>query len=394
MTPAKEYGPLAGEAEAEALAQLVGQSFGVGTEPSRKWLSPSLPEARVIRSRGRVVGGHLLLPMGQFFGGRSVAATGVAGVGVVPEARGQGAATRLMHATVRELHARGVALSVLYPATFPLYRRAGYEIAGGHYRIRVPARAIGVRDRGLAVRPAERGDMRAIERIYRQQASQRTGWLDRSPVLWSRVRHYNIQGAAIHGYVIEGARGPEAYVFYRQEPASDRGGYDLILTDMASATGPAALRLLGFLGDHRTLTRDVIWYGGVDDGFLALLPERGYQVALVEPWMLRVVDVAAALSQRGYPRYLETRLDLDVHDELLPGNQARFRVDIAGGAAEVRRGGRGSIALDVRALAALYSGHATPAQLAQAGRLHARSSTLGRIAAAFAGPPPSLPDLF
>lgn len=393
MTSAKEYGPLRGDAEVEALAQLVGQSFGVGVEPSRKWLAPSVAEARVIRGRGRVVGGLLLLPMGQFFGGRAVPMTGVAGVGVLPEERGQGTATRLMHAAVRELHQRGVALSALFPATFALYRRAGYEIAGGHYRIRVAARGIGVRERGLAVRPVERGDVRAVERIYRQQAAQRTGWLDRSPVLWSRVRH-NIKGIPVHGYLVEGARGPEAYVLYRQEPVPGGPVYDLVLTDLASATGPAALRLLAFLGDHRSLARDVIWHGGVDDPFLALLPERGYQVSLVEPWMLRIVDVAAALGARGYPRSLDTRLELEVRDELLPGNSGRFRVDIAGGAAAVRRGGRGTMALDVRALAALYTGHATPLELAQAGRLRARGSALDRVTAAFAGPPPSLPDLF
>jgi predicted acetyltransferase len=395
MASTYHYGPVRDDGgELDELGRLIGAAFGIAPDLSRQWLASNLSQARVLRRRERVVGGLLLLPMGQFHGGRRVSMTGIAGVGVDPIERGQGAATRLMHAAVAELHASGAALSVLFPATVPLYRRAGYEIAGGLYRIRAIARAIGVAERNLSMRPIERDDARAIERIYRKQAAQRSGWLDRSPYIWDRV-HHSPKGSATHGYLVEGGRGPEGYVFYRQDPIANQAtGFHLWLTDLAAGTGAAARRLLTFLADHGSQAREVTWHGGVDDPFLALLPERGHEIALLEPWMLRVVDVARALTERGWPRHVDVRLELDVRDELLATNRGRFVLDLADGAAEVRRGGRGTLALDCRALAALYSGHATPWQLAHAGRLTATDSALSRAAVAFAGPPPSLPDFF
>jgi predicted acetyltransferase len=393
MAPKYDYGPVGDDGELESLAYLTAASFAIGLDLARQWLAASMAHARVIRRAGGVVGGLLFLPMGQFYGGRSVSMTGVAGVGVAPTERGQGTATRLMHAAVRELQASGTALSVLFPATVPLYRRAGYEIAGGLYRVRLAARGLGVAERNLPMRPIERGDMRALERIYRKHAAHRAGWLDRSPYIWSRVQQ-SPKGGATYGFLVEGARGPEGYVFYRHEPVGNQTGFHLWLTDMAASTGAAARRLLAFLADHGAQARDVMWYSGVDDPFLAHLPERGHDIALHEPWMLRVVDVTRALAQRGYPQHLDLRLELEVTDDLVPENRGRFRVDIAGGAAEVRRGGRGLLALDGRALAALYTGHASPQQLALAGRVAGPENALTRAAVAFAGPPPSLPDFF
>jgi predicted acetyltransferase len=393
MAPKYDYGPVSGDGELDSLASLTAASFAISLELARPWIASNVAHARVIRRSGSVVGGLLFLPMGQFFGGQRVSMTGVAGVGVAPAERGQGTATRLMHEAVRELKQSGSALSVLFPATVPLYRRAGYEIAGGLYRICLTARGLGVAERSLTMRPIERTDTRAIERIYRKQAVQRAGWLDRSPYIWSRVQQ-SPKGGSTYGFLVEGERGPEGYVFYRHEPVGTQTGFHLWLTDLAASTGAAARRLLAFLADHGAQARNVTWYSGVDDPFLAHLPERGHEIALHEPWMLRLVDVARALTERGYPQHVELRLELDVGDDLVPENRGRFRVDIAGGVAEVKRGGRGLLALDGRALAALYTGHASPQQLALAGRLTGPDNALTRAAVAFAGPPPSLPDFF
>ena len=60
-------------------------------------------------------------PFGQFFGGRSVRAGGVAGVAVAPEARGRGHAQRVMRASIADQRVRGEANSILDPATTSLY---------------------------------------------------------------------------------------------------------------------------------------------------------------------------------------------------------------------------------------------------------------------------------
>ncbi len=68
--------------------------------------------------------------MRQWWSGRAVPMAGVASVRVAPEDRGRGIARRLMAAVLADVAARGYPLSVLYPATMPLYRSFGWELAG------------------------------------------------------------------------------------------------------------------------------------------------------------------------------------------------------------------------------------------------------------------------
>jgi predicted acetyltransferase len=110
--------------------------------------------------------------------------------------------------------------------------------------------------------------------------------------------------------------------------------------------------------------------------------------------MLRIVDVIGALSARGYPAGVSAELQLDVRDELLPWNNGRFVLTVADRRASVRSGGAGWVGLDVRDLAALYSGYLTPQELLAAGSLAGSEADLATAAQIFAGPRPWTPDMF
>lgn len=388
-----EYGPAGDHEELEALARLEAQAFAVPAAAWRELMARTPDEVRVARVGGRVVGGLLLVPMGQYFGGRSVPSMGVAGVGVAPTARGRGVATALMHAAVREMRARGFALSSLYPATLPLYRRAGYELAGGRYRFRMPCRALPTSDRDPPIEELGARDHRRVASIYRTASRERDGYLDRGEYVWHRVRRDADDRATVgHGVRRDGRL--EGYAYVRGRPVEGRIGYDVIVTDMAATGAGAARRILGFLGDHRSLARDVVWAGGVDDPFLALMPEKGWTATLDETWMLRVVDIQAALEGRGFPPSLRTRLELSVRDPLIRANRGRWVIEIAGGRAEVRPGGRGSLALSERALASMYSGWAAPAALAARGELEGPKAQVARATEAFPPGRPAMADFF
>lgn len=389
-----EYGPLAGDEEVHQLATIEALSFGHPIDAAARWITSNQPLCRVIRQDGAIVGGLLLIPMGQFFGGASVPTTGVAGVAVAPHLRGRGVAGSLMRSALLEMRKQGAAVSTLYPATYGLYRRMGYELGGAQYRIRLPMQSVGITDRGLEVRPYQADDRRAVERLYRAHAMSRQGWLDRAEYIWNRV--INGRGDAMHGYVITSGAGRgeiEGYVFYFHEGLEPMG-FNLHVTDMVCASEPAARRLFGFLADHGAQARSIVWKGGVDEPLLGLLPERGYQVDLAEPWMLRIVDVSRALCGRGYPQGLRARLELRVSDEVMRGQGGRYVLEVDGGKAAVRKGGRGTLELSARALAQLYTGYATPYQLAALGTVSGPSRALATAAAIFPGAASSLRDFF
>jgi predicted acetyltransferase len=111
-------------------------------------------------------------------------------------------------------------------------------------------------------------------------------------------------------------------------------------------------------------------------------------------WLLRVVDVRAALTGRGYPPGLETEVHLAVRDEVCPWNNGRFVLTVADGRGEVREGERSDVILDARGLAALYTGYLTPAALQQVGLAAGEPRALAAAGLPFAGPAPWMPDMF
>src|ERR1700756_3040081 len=80
--------------------------------------------------------------MRQYWLGRPVKMAGVASVKVAPEHRGRGVGRALMTELLGRIAERGFPLSALYPATMPIYRSLGWELAGGRDQFFVPARCL------------------------------------------------------------------------------------------------------------------------------------------------------------------------------------------------------------------------------------------------------------
>jgi predicted acetyltransferase len=390
-----DYGPPTRPEEAAELVRILTWSFAVPEERLTKALEQIGHEnLRILREQGRLAAGYILYAMGQWFGGRRVSMGGVGMVGVAPEARGSGVATRLMEATIRECHASGFAISTLYPAKQVLYRRSGYERAGTRCRVEVdlerlvPADRDGERGRVRAFVP---GDVDAIRALYDRSAAAENGMLDRSPFLWDR--RMRLPDHEVRGFVIEGASGPEGYAFLYQDRTTDPRT-SVHVTDQIAVTPAAVRSIIDLYGDHRSMGSYVEWYGRLSDPLLMMLRETRTKVELHYPWMIRVVDVHRALEERGYPAGLEAELHLAVKDELIAANDDRFVVRIGGGRAEVRRGGEGRIAMGIRGLAPIWSGFLTPLMAKRCGLLDGPDDELTRAAAAFAGPAPWMPDMF
>ncbi|HEY3493395.1 MAG TPA: GNAT family N-acetyltransferase [Polyangiaceae bacterium] len=388
---AMEFGALGEEEELLALAGHLEWAFGFPAGETRTWLERGgLQEVRVARQGGRLLGGLLRIPMGQWFGGRSLPLLGLAGVVVAPEARGRKVALSLVADTLRGARSAGIALSALYPATITLYRAAGYELAGCRFRFTGECKNLPVARGELGVRPLTPGDDPSVERLYSELARQRTGYLDRGPYVWGRVR--SPRGESSAGYLATGPNGPEGYVYLSQTGPQHKR--ELVVNDLVAATAGAAERLLSLIADHRSTIPSFTFYGTHADALLLSLPERAFRAEIADPFMLRVVHAERALAGRGYPEGIELSVELDLHDELLPENSGRYRLDVRGGAATVTRGGGGHAKLGVRALAALYSGFLSPFELARAREIEADATVLARLAALFAGPPPAMCDFF
>jgi predicted acetyltransferase len=377
--------------EEEELAGVLGRTFAFPPADAGHWFDLAGREhIRVVRSRRRIEGGLLMVPMGQAFGGAWVPMVGIAGVGVRADARRAGIATFLMRRTVAEIGERG-ALSTLYASNAPLYRRAGYEAAGARFRGRVNPREIHERTRELELVEIDASRENAVRELYSRVAVRRNGHLDRGRYIWQRVHGVRF-GVQAHGLGLVGADGMEGYLFHRQS----RGELfqSLEITDWIAATPRAHRQLWTTLADIGTMVEDVVFPTAPHDPILLAHPDPRGGTQHQENWMLRVADVPRALESRGWPPAARARLSMRVRDDVVPGNDRAFVVDIADGRCAVEPGGTGEIEIDVRGLASLYSGFVTPWTLRELGGATADDASLAALAVCFGDGTPWMQEMF
>jgi len=453
------YAPVRTATDLRALGEVLQPVFGISPELWTRYATLiGRKNFRLMRGappKGRrIAGGLAIIPMGQWFGGRCVHMTGVAVVGVEPGERSRGTAGAMMAAMLRELRRNRMPISVLYPATLPLYRRAGYELAGSRFEISIPLRHIDVgkremdASRRLLVRPVAKSDFPTIQNLHRQRALTTSGNLERGPFHWARIREP--RGEKMNGYVVvepssSGKVGnaltpnpsPIAaachrrgesivgYVYFiqRDTPGGDHH-HVLSATDVMAATPEAAHRILRLFADHRSMCEGVTYFGSAADILLRCLPEKAAKVRLFEHWMLRMVDIERAVAARGYSPAISAEACVRITDDILPENDGVWTFQVRDGAGRARKvsGDHGSprqarrasrrgrqleakaisadVTIDVRGLAALYTGFLSPVELVQSGHIvdvrpgrrgtHAMES----LSAMFAGPAPWMTEMF
>src|SRR4051812_41792516 len=90
------------EADWARLGDVLSHAFGFPAPDAQEWFARAgRDNLRALRRGQTVIGGLLEIPMGQYFGGRSVSTLGVAGVAIVGEERGRGVATQMMVSMLR-----------------------------------------------------------------------------------------------------------------------------------------------------------------------------------------------------------------------------------------------------------------------------------------------------
>lgn len=386
---------VARESELDALAELLAHAFGFPQVDAKPWFARAgLENVRTLKRGETICGGLLEIPMGQWFGGRSVRTMGVAGVGIAPSDRGRGAASHLMRSMLREARERGFALSTLYAATVSLYRRVGYERAGTRCAISFDPRTCEVARVPEMIVKEVIGTPEEVVALYGSVACRSPGYLDRGSYVWSRV--VKPRGQTTKTFTVSHDGVLEGYVVLSH--VMGNGESSVTVTDLAATTARAANAILRLLVEYRSIATSVTWFGGPSDIFTNLLPERHVNVRITDYFMNRIVDVVAALTQRGWRRSARGTIALELDDASLPENAGTYVVTLDGGDAKVEKGtasaGAARAKITERGLAALYSAHAQPHVLEAAGWLEAGEKAHALLEEWFGAPYPVTRDFF
>jgi predicted acetyltransferase len=391
------YGPLL-EEEHAGVDDILSTAFAVPNDRIPTWLEVAGREnVRVLRDGGKAVGCLIVVPMGHFWLGRSVPTMGVAGVGVALDQRGKGVAKRLMIETLQEIAEKRVALSTLYPATQTLYRAVGYERAGKTLEVKIPSVWLDPgteRERAIELRRLGEAEEEAVGSLYAELAREQHGYLDRGPYMWKRVR--KTRDVATQGIGFYAGDKIEGYLYFRTVTNPEEQGpfHDLFLTDAVCATPRAIRAMFRYLYDQRSLVGEVAFRTGPEAPMLSIIPENRYEQFTVLDWMVRVTNVEAALAGRGYPLGIKTTLEIAIGDPLIEANAGRWIVHVEDGKAQVARGGNGAIAIDVRALAPLYTGYLSATSMRRLGWLETNDAETQALEEIFRSPMPGMCEMF
>jgi len=385
------------------LAHILSSCFAVSDEESLNWFKRLGEEnVRVALRLGEVQGGMVLLPMFQYFGGRPIPMMGVAGVGVSPCYRRQGLAKKMMKQALLEAHERGFALSSLYASSLALYRHSGYELAGGRYKVQIPAELIKVKGDTSRIQELEEADFEAVKEVHQRFAEAGNGQLGRPEALWRRAR-FERDGRPLFGYGYRTAKGLEGYLYLRTERQPGEMHHLLKLTDFIALNEAAARGLWALLSNHATTASNVHCFLSPWSLPPMVLEERqALKTRLLDTWTLRILNIPLALESRGYPKAVSGRVSLRIKDKQLFQNNRAWVLDVDRGVAQVkvdaelpsRLRSSHPVFLGPRGLSALFSGHMNPFQLKALGFLDGEDRDLLTLQLLFGGPQPWMIDMF
>jgi predicted acetyltransferase len=285
---------------------------------------------------GEIVAHAFLFSLRKWLAGAAVDVAAIASVGVAPEARGRGVAASLL----QHLHAKGDAqkasVTMLYAFRQGFYARHGYAPVTPSRLLRIHPASIPSawrEERGIALRGARKGDRVAIVDAYTRAARLSHGWLARPEALWDRAfaderRVWTLaaRGKKVVGYAAWSLVQSQAHAETRMR-----------VHDVATDDDQARRALFGAIGAQRDQVTEIeVEVDARDPLDRALLDadrarfgtqtiEHAIGEVSAGP-MVRLVDVARAISARRYPT--DGSIDVVVDD------RPALRVTVAKGRAK------------------------------------------------------------
>jgi hypothetical protein len=318
---------------------------------------------------------------------RQVRMAGLTWVSVHPDQRRRGVLTAMMRHHLDSLREAGVALSGLHSSEPGIYGRFGYGVAVTTVRANLPRRPhldvppdlaqAADRIRTVTVDADDDETAALVWRAHADSAASSLGAVQATPAMvrrWLRdlPRHLLTREPARAIVAWKEGRLAGAAVYHRAATWEGDLPTGTVETPLLEASDPATLlalvrRLtdLDLMSQTRLSGRapddPLIWWAG---------GPRAVGARSVDGLWLRLIDVGAALAERGYATACD--VVLDVADPWCPWNQRRWRLtaDHDGVAECSPTGDAPDLKLPVAALASAYFGDRSLSALARQGLVH------------------------
>jgi len=370
------YQPAA-PADRPAIVRELALAFGFSPERAAEYTENiGLSDFRVLAGAQGVAAVAALVRTGHFLGGRSVPAANICHIAIAPQWRGHDLARQLLAELEAEALAQGAVMTTLFASARPVYRKAGYELAGSEIIYEAETAALPPRMKDITVRAVTSDIAQCLSGAASTRGAIHNGLLDRAASHWSELlrepRHalaaYAVDGDVSRGYVLIDTADENC----------------LSLRDWHARDSVAAKAILAFLGGFRSVYPKMHWHGAPNDDLIFAMPDKGWKLLHQEDFMAKLIDPRQALTVRGY-----TCPDAQLDVTLIGETQKSFGVVISNGKATVAEPrGRAGVSLKAIDLAPLFTSYRSASFLARAGRLTGDAASIALGDLIFAGPAP------
>ncbi|MFC5368531.1 GNAT family N-acetyltransferase [Salinirubrum litoreum] len=263
-------------------------------------------------------------------------AGGVSVVTADPTIRRSGVVATMLDEMLAEFRDEGVDFSVLWPFEYDFYRRFGWAKSNDTALVTLPPEAL------AAVAPDPAGefvrltadDWETVESVRDEWATEALA-VRRSEAFW-RYRIFDSWQSDPYAYGWERDGELRGYLVYRVEEGEGDDGKTMAVTELAGVDREATDHLYRFCRNHDSQVESVRIRLPVDTSLLDRLTDpRAADVEIRPGPMVRIVDVARALSALSYPAGVSTTVTLSVSDPRCDWNEGRFELSVADGSGTV-----------------------------------------------------------
>jgi predicted acetyltransferase len=335
-----------------------------GARAGGRWVATLATEERSVTVPGSNGGTH------------DVAADALTAVTVNATHRRRGLLRQMLSDSLRSAKDRGEWLSILIAAEWPIYGRFGYAPAS-----QTANYTLFTRSRDLMLGPAATGSVRQVDpadlgavaaEVFATARTARAGQVDRRGEWWPRrlgldgyrpVKH----GKAPNYFLHESDRGPDGLLWWSGSREFELNG-DLgavAVGDLSAAGEDAYRNLWAYLVGLDVVSEVTLERRPVDEPIRWLLADGRAlrQTFAGDDLWLRLLDVPAALSARGYAAC--GRLVVEVVDDDIGGYaNGRYLLDAGEDGAQCRAStASADLRMSQRTLASIYLGGFTLRQL-------------------------------
>jgi predicted acetyltransferase len=357
----------------------------------------------------QIVASLNMIPYHIWIGGARLPMLGIATVANRLESRRRGYASQLCSAAIQHGYQQGYTVSILYPFRYSFYRRLGWGAIGEALEYNFSPRSLPA-FASAGVRRFQVADLFAVATCHQRFVEQGNCLAERTQSVWE---HWHKEIAAHKRIVMvyQPADKIHGYISFRADTSSHWLNQSLEVQELVYTDAVAYQALLGYLATlsdqftnirYRASRNEVLHYLLTDprDQLQPTLPatlgSRAGQ--LITSYMLRVLNVAAALQARPSYHQLNGQINFKITDPQLSENNQIFGWRLTNGKPEVVTGGISQapqLELTIDLFSQLYAGALRATQAAFAGLITLPHLEVGQwLDQVFHLPAPALQDEF